>query len=281
MKENPTAKGDKFENQVFELFSDMLKNEDLYISGKNSKIFKKKPYYSKTRDGNIITDISIETYLPGVDDYSILTIIECRNLSKTVPIDDIEEFDSKLNQIGEHNTKGILISKLGFQRSTLTFAKSKKISLVRIKDTEDLQWLSYRKDRKNSSHLNSSIEDYLCNEKPIDYNILALNETRYYDSLPDLLISCDVIDRFKGNPKEIKIPFKTEEEIQKVIDKYLLTKHYANSQLDCESLVEFLSSEYSIKFEFKEELTSGNLGKILFDPLTIYVSKHIQDDIFR
>ncbi|MCD4664022.1 MAG: hypothetical protein K8R68_02050, partial [Bacteroidales bacterium] len=126
---NTTKKGDSLEDRVYSILKDLLSNGDFFVSGKNSKIFKKKGYYSKDRDSEIITDISIETYMPRAEDYSMLTIIECKNLNHKVPVDDIEEFDSKIRQIGEHNTKGIVFTKLGFQKSAFTVGKAKKIGL--------------------------------------------------------------------------------------------------------------------------------------------------------
>ncbi|MEJ7684439.1 MAG: hypothetical protein WKG06_42655 [Segetibacter sp.] len=65
------------------------------FSKKTSKVFKKKAYYSSKREKDIIFDVTIETTLPNADKYSILTIIECKNLNKKVTVDDIEEFGSK------------------------------------------------------------------------------------------------------------------------------------------------------------------------------------------
>jgi hypothetical protein len=39
---NTTLKGDIFEKRVFDLINDLLKNDEYYLSGKNSKIFAKK-----------------------------------------------------------------------------------------------------------------------------------------------------------------------------------------------------------------------------------------------
>lgn len=64
-------------------------------------------------------DISIETYLNDSQNYTLLTIIECKNYDEKVPVDDVEEFDSKLRQIAEHNIKGIMISPSSFQSGRL------------------------------------------------------------------------------------------------------------------------------------------------------------------
>ena len=121
---NTTLKGDIFEKQVFGLISNLLNNEEYYLSGKNSKIFAKKGYYSQTRESNIIFDITIESYMKGAEQYSMLNVIECKNLNKNVTVDDIEELDSKLEQVGKHNTKGTLVSSVGFASGTKKIAKN-------------------------------------------------------------------------------------------------------------------------------------------------------------
>lgn len=101
---NTVSKGDKFESQVHDLLKKLLENEDFIVSGKKSRIFWKKGYYSQARKKDIVFDISIETYLENARDYSSLIIIECKDYEGTVPVNDVEEFGSKLNQVGEHNT---------------------------------------------------------------------------------------------------------------------------------------------------------------------------------
>ncbi|MDQ3713554.1 MAG: hypothetical protein M3388_15210 [Acidobacteriota bacterium] len=99
---NTVSKGDKFESQVHDLIKKLLENEDFIVSGKKSKIFWKKGYYSQARKKDIIFDISIETYLDeNAKNYSVLTIIECKDYEGTVPVNDVEEFGSKLSQIGD------------------------------------------------------------------------------------------------------------------------------------------------------------------------------------
>ena len=65
----------------------------------------------------ISTDISLELTLPQAETPAIIWVWECKNLQRKVSVDDVEEFDSKLQQIGANNTKGTLISRNGFQTS--------------------------------------------------------------------------------------------------------------------------------------------------------------------
>jgi Restriction endonuclease len=110
-KNNTTSKGNKLENQVYELIKLLLEKDEFFVDGKKSKVFWKKGYYSQKRKKEIVFDVAIETYSKNAQNYSFLTIIECKNYDGLVPVDDVEEFDSKLSQVGEHNTKGIILTK--------------------------------------------------------------------------------------------------------------------------------------------------------------------------
>jgi hypothetical protein len=93
---NTVSIGDKFESQVFDLIKKLVENEDFIVSGKKSKVFWKKGYYSQARKKDVIFDIAIETYLnANAENYSSLIIIECKDYEGTVPVDDVEEFGSK------------------------------------------------------------------------------------------------------------------------------------------------------------------------------------------
>ena len=127
-----TARGDAFEGRVYKALAEELRNERLCASPRNAKIFRKKAYYSRDRVANIITDVSIELFLPSRENPSLVWIFECKDYAGSVPVDDIEEFHSKLQQIGEDNTKGTFVTSGGLQRSALAYAKSKGIGVVRL-----------------------------------------------------------------------------------------------------------------------------------------------------
>lgn len=93
-KSNTTAKGDIIEKKVFELLEALLENEDFFVPGKRSKIFWKKAYYSELKRGDIIVDISIETFLPkeyindnfDVENTIFLNHVESKKINKRMEI---------------------------------------------------------------------------------------------------------------------------------------------------------------------------------------------------
>jgi hypothetical protein len=124
-------RGKKFEDKVYKFFKDELKNEKFIVSGKKSKIFKRKPYYSNSRKSDIIVDISIETSLANSSSHSLLILIECKDYDSPIPVNDIEEFYSKVRQISGLNVKAIFVTTAALQKSAFEFAKSNGIALIR------------------------------------------------------------------------------------------------------------------------------------------------------
>jgi Zn-dependent peptidase ImmA (M78 family) len=280
---NTTKKGDKFEKRVYELIKRLLENDEFFLNSKKSKIFWKKGYYSEARKKDIIFDISIETYLDNASTYSTLTIIECKNYTGSVPAADVEEFDSKLSQIGEHNTKGIIFTKTAFHIGGSNFAISKGIGLAIIKSDDEIDWITYRKGNSKPSK-EKSIQNYSSkNESNKAFFAFANNVS--FDNLPDLLIEFGIIDKYFFEPSNIKIPFISEEDIEKIINELPTDDLYENDKLISENLCEYLSNSRGVEFIFDETL--GNykeeeiLGKINFNPLRIYISKELKLYKFR
>jgi len=117
----------------------------------------------------------METSIKDANKLSLLTLVECEDLNRPVGIDDMEEFSSKVRQIGEHNTKAIFISTNSFQKSAYNYAKSEGISLIRISTNDELEWVNFRKDavgyRFNALELeNLFIQEVLSEPFVCDFN---------------------------------------------------------------------------------------------------------------
>ncbi len=279
-----TLKGNKFEEKVYDILKDLLDNEEFFVSGKRSKIFRKKGYYSKDREKEIIFDISIETYLEDTENYSLLTIIECKNYDEKIPVDDVEEFDSKLRQIGEHNIKGIMISPSSFQSGGVKFAKNKGIGLARIISKNTLDWVNHRKDRVFNEYEIDTIDSYLSTDNS-DKNFFAYVNNKTFESLSDWLINLKIIDKYIPSRSHIRIPYKTKEEIENRINQLNIDKIYVGDKLDIYTLCKTIKDIFGVRFIFDENLDFHKknkiLGKLSFNPLEIYISKELQDNVYR
>ena len=110
----------------------LLASGQLGLDGRYCAVHRQKGYYSAERGKPIITDVSIEVQPPNTKQPALLWIWECKDYSNSVPVDDVEEFHAKLQQIGQDNTKGTIVTTSRFQESALAFAHAKKIGLTRV-----------------------------------------------------------------------------------------------------------------------------------------------------
>ena len=135
---NTVKIGDKFEDKSYDLIVKAIKNGELGIYGSTAKVQKKVGYYSKDREKEIIFDLSIEVWPKNAERYTLLYLIECKSSPSghNVPVDDIEEFYTKLNQVAGGGVKGVMITDNKFQSGGLTFAKNKRMMLIEV-DKDD------------------------------------------------------------------------------------------------------------------------------------------------
>jgi len=189
---NTLKKGNAFEDKVFSYILTELSDDRLHVPGKRSKAYQKKSYFSKDRQSEIITDISIETFLPNAHDYSLLTVIECKDYSNAIPVSLMEEFHSKVQQITGDNVKAIFITTAALQKSALNYAISKKIGVIRYLPDNQVRHLIFyttsinnSEDKMNPSEFISAflIQDY----KNADREFYACDNEYIYPSLFSVL----------------------------------------------------------------------------------------------
>ena len=277
--DSSTSKGTKLENQVFNLLSKMIREDNFIVPKKSSKVFKKKGYYSAKREKDIIFDVTIETTLPNATEYSILTIIECKNLNKKVSVDDIEEFGSKINQVGEHNTKGIMVATHSFQESVLKIAKKEGIGLIRLNSENEIQWINYR---RKTSPINRFENDFELTDE--DYKkepFICKVGNKKITNFADLLLEYSIVDYFKDSEDFIEIPFISNERINYIVSKLYDYNLYDETSLNFDKLLPFLKERYGVEFYIDVIEEDNYLGKIEFNPLCIKISKEARNDSNR
>ena len=125
------SKGAEYELEVANLVQQLIDQGELGIHPDQAKIQHKPAYYSRDRMKDIIFDVSVEVCRKGVLIPFWVWIWECKNYNHTIPVDDVEEFHAKLNQVGANRTKGTMITPIGFDSGALEFARSKGIGLCR------------------------------------------------------------------------------------------------------------------------------------------------------
>jgi Zn-dependent peptidase ImmA (M78 family) len=123
-EESTLEKGNKFESKSLDIIKRVIENEQLGHMSKHLKICSQKEYYSALRKSNIKFDLTIEVWPPGASKYTLIYIIECKDYETRVPVNKIEDFYSKIQQVSGVNVKGIFISNSPLQKSGFNIADS-------------------------------------------------------------------------------------------------------------------------------------------------------------
>ena len=271
-KVNTYLIGDVLEAKSFELFGKMLKDERFFVRGKGSKITRKAKYFSRDRGADITFDMAIETTMPGETSYSQLTLFECKNYGDSVQVGDVETFSDRVRQVGGH--KGIMITATPFQKSALAIAKARKVGIARINSSNEVEWINHRKDERDLDGQIEYLDDTLAGERPLESAVLATLDGAVFNSLQDLLIYLGVIDQYYPPLSDLKIPYKEDHEIQARIDELRLEHCYDHYTLNIQRLCEHISELFEADFKFDdfEGFPGTTIGRIHYDPLTIYVN---------
>lgn len=125
-----TKTGKSFELKVRDYLQGQVEGGSLGIDPKHVKVRHRPKYYSQKRKADITFDVSLEFYRQGTDEPYLIWIWECKDCE--VPVDDIEEFDSKLRQLQGHKVKGSMATSRNFQRGVLHSAPNFGVGLTRF-----------------------------------------------------------------------------------------------------------------------------------------------------
>jgi Zn-dependent peptidase ImmA (M78 family) len=137
-------KGNRFEKRSLEIIKRALDEGSLGIKD-YIKIFEKPSYYSDDRKGNITFDLSIEVWPPNSKRFVLVYLIECKDYSKPIPVNDIEEFYNKVLQVAEGCAKPVFIANNAFQQGAFNYAESKRMMLIRAEEGTDHQIILHKK----------------------------------------------------------------------------------------------------------------------------------------
>jgi len=297
---NTVKKGDKLEIQIFDLFNSQINDDEFPFFKKEAcKIFTKKGYYSKDREKDIVFDVSIEVYLPEQENYSFLFLIECKNYNHKVPVDDVEEFFAKTQQISGANIKAILASTNSFQASTLKFSKSKGIGLLRYFSPENLKWELTRSPSSLVSTNEKINEWYVAQRGIVDqsfesqyFDFYCYSNEEYTNSLRsffrDLSVKNTDKEGIKSLPKirriargnKSKVPFLPKTEISNLAESIHKKIGYQSGSVSLRSVSEFLEKEHKLLISY-QSFENDILGKLSFNPLQIIINTEGHDHFER
>lgn len=149
--------GFTFEEKAFGLLQAHVASEKFGFIPECSKVYWRRPYFSRDRNAEIIFDIAIEVTLPTAPEPSFLWLWECKNLSRALSVDDVEEFNSKVQQVAGLNVKAGVISSGPFQRGTIDYAHSRRIAMIRLLPDNQVTWHLYYSQRPPEDYITNDI----------------------------------------------------------------------------------------------------------------------------
>lgn len=227
---NTVKIGDSFEDKCYYLIEHAIKNNKLGISASHARVFRKKKYYSDKRKKDIVFDLSIEIWPEGAKNYSILLIIECKNYrTKNVPVDDVEEFESKVGQVSGKNAKAIMISSHSFQEGAFNFAENTGMMLIEAHQ-DDYTIILHRKGDDSYIVEESSIESIVFN---------FIRDTLGFNKILGL--------------KKLSI-----EDIEFTASELLSNYRKIMTPIEVFSFIEYLKQKHNINFHFNDRIVSSD-----------------------
>lgn len=284
-------KGNDLEEKIYQLLLAEIDADRFWAKKQNCKIFSKKGYFSKDRGTEIIFDISIEVYLPGAHEYSSVVLIECKNYGNNVPVDDVEEFFAKVQQVAAANAKAVIASTASFQSGAREFAKSKGIGLIRYFSSSNFKWELKRspsasaptstaeeamrvRDALAQENFSSGIFDLYLHSSRRETNSL-------WDFFEDLLLGSALSPeqvRSVSNPRsKLKnhVPFYESHELEEIGARTLATIGYTDGEVNLDLLCSYESERSGLLVQTVPEsdidASQPILGRITFDPLLIQI----------
>jgi hypothetical protein len=280
------ARGDTFEEQVFDFLSQEVDQGRFYFSAGCCKVFRKKSYYSRDREAHIVFDVVIEVAMPGFDKPSLIVLIECKNYCSTVPVNDVEEFAEKVRQVTGINAKGIFATASAFQSGAFNLARNKGIGLLRFFDQSEFRWELPRAlltgARSAKARKRAEIEYALTQPqfRPAVSSAYAVTPAGLTDGWDGVWSGLGLGEVFNGAelknvrqstpPSSPRVAFLSTEKIESRAAQALRSISYVRGAVDLAKLVEKENSISGLAVSFLGNSPSV-LGSITFKPLEIRI----------
>lgn len=281
-------KGNALEDAVYHQLTQDVAAGKIGIDQSCCRVFQKKGYYSKDRESDIIFDVSLEFWMPGASEWSILLVYECKNYSHKVPVSDLEEFFQKVEQVGAAGTKAVIVSSNSFQEGALSFARSKRMGVARYFPDRDLEWILRRapselRTQKSFFHSTADSEALTSDayvSRYFDYHC-ALGEERTnslfdltYEMIldfPELAATLNIDPHlYQQESNETWIPFLSSELIETTARSCILKAARSQPEYLLEDLCLSLQDERGL-IVHSTTLPQGVLAELSFDPLKIQI----------
>jgi Zn-dependent peptidase ImmA (M78 family) len=282
---NTTQKGENFESIIYDFFKEAIDSGNTPFNKNSCRLRKKPRYYSKDRESDIVFDLAIEVLYPGSLDLFLVTIIECKNYNHPVPINDVEEFYSKIQQVHPARVKAVMATTNSFQSGTLKFAKNKGIGLFRYLSKTESKWELHREYKylqnteENSKFIQQKLTIEVSDDHTEDIYCQGIDNftTSVFDFIADLtkdFFREQELKRIflaKKPRRKNPIPYLTEFILANKANEILKKIDYKDGAVRLDEILRVEKLNNGLLF--KEIPVDGNglLGRISFNPTQIEV----------
>ena len=267
---NTVAKGNAFESRVFGIIQNLIKNEELPLNCKQSKVYCKKKYKSKDTSLDIEIDISIETTMPNSNETALLTLIECKDYSSSISVTKMRDFVKRMEEIGAQ--KGYFFTTSSFQSGARELAKKYHVGMAVVNNIDKLNWVARRIiSTRDKQKIDSAVVSVISGNFLFDDYPFAAEGNTCYTNLYDFLHK----DMDLPVRQSFTINYLTDEDILAIIyNKLGLSEltHYAISDSD---LLDYITQQgFFIEYT---QLPSDVLGEVHFDQKKIVINNEITE----
>jgi len=285
-----TGRGLDLEQQVFSLLEAEIKANRFIAKPECCAIFHRKAYYSRDRQSNIVFDVSIEIILPGATTPSTVWLIECKNYSHPVPVNDVEEFFAKVQQVAAAKAKAVMVTNNSFDRGTLEFARAKGIGLLRVFPLGQLKWVLHRSPSSlhtsrsdnrerdiwtglTQQHYQSRRFDFFCNFE----ELFTCSLEEFFLALASEVLDAESLNAIATEPSETNVvPFITDDEIEYGCRAIHSAIQYQGGAVSLQAVCTWQEHATGLKVltgaaARREGIERDVLGRISFEPACITV----------
>lgn len=274
-------KGNKLEDKFYQYLLDQKNQGDLVFgvhSPELCKIHKKKKYYCKVREADVEFDVVIELYRQGSTSPHLYVIFECKNHTRNVQENQINDFSVKLSRMFQHAAKGVMVVSSPLQSGAEKVAKNSKIGIVKYEE-DGFEIIADRTGGLCAENRFVKTQIFK-DESPVKaLKFSAYHDGNFFGSIDRFLryldpsLSSD--DEYQNDTDSVSVPYLRNEEIQQFVQIILKQIDYTAGPVDlakiCSEL--FIDLQYTNQ-EVQDSNGNPILGSANFDRKSILINSH-------
>ena len=276
MKDNRRKNAEEYEKKVYDFISQLVVDGEMPGATKHAKVYLHKTYYDQY-NVSINPDISIEVFRTKESERpSLYILIECKwSDHHAVNSGDYTEFCGNIKRLNETAVKGYMVTNTGFPEPAIIRSKglnngpSTGVGLIVFNDS-GADWIVERNLRNfNSLQTKMAI---LKGDAASTTPVLFVDNQ--FCNFIDHLISLDVPIKEVFTPT---VPWLSNDEISKIAEN-IGRNFLPISIYRLQTILKFIYPSATIVYK---QMPTGLYGSFDFNEDILYISKDIEQDIYR